>query len=103
MIVILTIQDQRTHAEWVSNLASLLYDAHAESRGVLGGFVMAWIDEAWKTTTHFPTNICADNTKKGKKGGWKYHYPHAKFDPKTCDFKVKCLGLFVNALVYTQL
>mmetsp|Transcript_875 Transcript_875/g.1184 ORF Transcript_875/g.1184 Transcript_875/m.1184 type:complete len:611 (-) Transcript_875:166-1998(-) len=88
-------EDQRTHAQWVAGLAGLLAEAWAEGRGILGGFVMAWIDEAWKTTTHFPTNICADNTKKAKKGGWKYHYPHSKFDPKTCDFKahVECPNL----------
>mmetsp|Transcript_22032 Transcript_22032/g.42772 ORF Transcript_22032/g.42772 Transcript_22032/m.42772 type:complete len:591 (-) Transcript_22032:63-1835(-) len=88
-------EDQKTHAEWVAALSGRLYSTWQNGKGVLGGFVMAWIDEAWKTTTHFPTNICADNTKKAKKGGWKYHYPHKKFDPKTCDFKahVECPNL----------
>mmetsp|Transcript_32613 Transcript_32613/g.45536 ORF Transcript_32613/g.45536 Transcript_32613/m.45536 type:complete len:636 (+) Transcript_32613:130-2037(+) len=88
-------EDQKTHAIWVAALAGRLYQAYHEGAGALGGYVMAWIDEAWKTTTKFPTNICADNTKKKKNGGWKYHYPHKKFDPKTCDFKahVECPNL----------
>eukprot|EP00471_Norrisiella_sphaerica_P001695 CAMPEP_0184486358 /NCGR_PEP_ID=MMETSP0113_2-20130426/7850_1 /TAXON_ID=91329 /ORGANISM="Norrisiella sphaerica, Strain BC52" /LENGTH=589 /DNA_ID=CAMNT_0026868187 /DNA_START=125 /DNA_END=1891 /DNA_ORIENTATION=- len=88
-------EDQKTHAIWVAALTGRLYQGYKEGLGVMGGYVMAWIDEAWKTTTHFPTNICADNTKKKKNGGWKYHFPHKKFDPKTCDFKahVECPNL----------
>mmetsp|Transcript_4245 Transcript_4245/g.9944 ORF Transcript_4245/g.9944 Transcript_4245/m.9944 type:complete len:616 (-) Transcript_4245:337-2184(-) len=88
-------EDQKTHAIWVAALTGRLFQAYKEGAGVLGGYVMAWIDEAWKTTTHFPTNICADNTKKKVHGGWRYHYPNKKFDPKTCDFKahVSCPNL----------
>lgn len=88
-------EDEMTQAEWLSELAGTLLRSHDQGGGVVGGFAMAWTDEAWKTTTHYPTSICSDNALKSKNGGWEFHYPHKKFRPETCGFKahVDCPNL----------
>lgn len=70
-------QDEATHAEWNSNLAHLLLNHSSEQKlgSVAGGFVMAWVDEQWKTSLNV----------KGCSGMVKW--PDVGFDSTTCDFK----------------
>ena len=74
-------EDEMTQAEWLE-LAGTLPRSHDQGGGVVGGFAMAWTDEAWKTTTHYPTSICSDNTLKSKNGGWNFATHTKNLDPK---------------------
>jgi len=64
-------ENQDLHADWNSFLTQQIKD-HWE-QGVLGGFIMSWVDEYWKNAISV-------------KGCWPQYY-NPGFDPRRCDWK----------------
>lgn len=72
-----SFEDEKTQAEWGHQLSSLLLESSSkDSRGsVAGGFIMAWVDEQWKTAIN--VKGCYSDVK----------FPKPGFDPSKCDYK----------------